>query len=55
MGPDASIVVMSVHLHPFFVYTSNGDSGQCVHVRTLAWPFVVETAIGINMGFAGPC
>ena len=29
--------VISVHLHPFFVYTSSEYSGQCAHVHAFAW------------------
>ena len=40
---------MSIHLRRFFVYTKSEDSGQCVHMRTLALAFFVETAISINI------
>ena len=29
--------VISVHLHPFFVYTRSEYSGQCMHVHAFAW------------------
>ena len=31
--------VISVHLHPFFVYTGSEYSGQCAHVHAFAWAF----------------
>ena len=31
--------VISIHLHPFFVYTSSEYSGQCAHVHAFAWAF----------------
>ena len=46
--------VISVHLHPFFVYTSSEYSGQCAHVHALHGPPLVETALSINICCAGP-